>query len=321
MPMQAGKAAAFQALHRRPETFVIANPWDAGTARILTALGFQGALHHQRRPRLHPWPSATPPEASPAIKLSPTPAPSSTPPHLPVAADLENGYGHSPEAAAETIRLAAEAGLVGGSIEDATGDPANPIYGFHHAVERIARRQRPRLARCRFPFMLVARAENLPPRPSRPRRHHPPPPGLRGRRRRSPLRARHHASATTSAPSAPRSSKPVNVLMGIKGAPPLSVTPNLGALGVRRISIGSGFARAALTAFLHAAREVRDHGTFTFAEEHPLHVRTWSNLFEPHGSKSRAHGEAARQPGVQAGPAKSTSFVSTVPAVRPGADW
>lgn len=274
MPTQAEKAATFQALHQRPEPFVIANPWDAGTARILTALGFQAlsttsaglAFTLGRRDGDG---SVTRDEAL-ANARSIVDAT-----ELPVAADLENGYGHSPEAAAETIRLAAQAGLVGGSIEDATGDPANPIYDFAHAVDRIAAA----VAAARslpFPFMLVARAENyLHGRPD-----------LDDTIRR--LQAFEAAGAEVLyAPGITRAedirtlcasvSKPVNVLMGIKGAPPLSVQ-ELGALGVRRVSIGSGFARAALTAFLLAAREVKDHGTFTFTEE-TLYMSELTDLF------------------------------------------
>src|SRR5580700_10640046 len=137
MPTQAEKAAAFQALHQQQEAFVIANPWDAGTARILTGLGFSAlsttsaglAFTLGRRDGTA---SVSRDEALENAKSIVDAT------HLPVAADLENGYGHSPEAAAETIRLAAAAGLVGGSIEDATGDAAHPIYDFNQAVERIA---------------------------------------------------------------------------------------------------------------------------------------------------------------------------------------
>lgn len=276
MPTQAEKAAAFLALHQRPEPFVIANPWDAGTARILTALGFKAlsttsaglAFTLGRRD------AAGCVSRDEALANARSIVDATT---LPVAADLENGYGHSPEAAAETIRLAAQAGLVGGSIEDATGDPANPIYDFHLAVERIHAAAAAAHA-LQFPFMLVARAENyLHGRPD-----------LDDTIRR--LQAFEAAGAEVLyAPGITRAediravcasvSKPVNVLMGIKGVPPLSLG-ELGALGVRRVSLGSGFARAALTAFLHAAREVRDHGTFTFAEE-TLYMSELVALFEP----------------------------------------
>jgi len=276
MPTQAEKAAAFLALHQRPDPFVVANPWDAGTARILTALGFQAlsttsaglAFTLGRRD------AAGCVSRDEALANARSIVDATT---LPVAADLENGYGHSPESAAETIRLAAAAGLVGGSIEDATGDPANPIYDFHLAVERIHAAAAAAHA-LQFPFMLVARAENyLHGRPD-----------LDDTIRR--LQAFEAAGAEVLyAPGITRAediravcasvSKPVNVLMGIKGVPPLSLG-ELGALGVRRVSLGSGFARAALTAFLHAAREVRDHGTFTFAEE-TLYMSELVALFEP----------------------------------------
>jgi 2-methylisocitrate lyase-like PEP mutase family enzyme len=274
MPTQAEKAAAFQSLHRGAEVLVIGNPWDAGTARILTGLGFAAlsttsaglAFTLGRRDGTA---SITRDEALANAKSIVEAT------HLPVAADLENGYGHSPQAAAETIRLAAAAGLVGGSIEDASGDPTHPIYAFQHAVDRItaavaAARTLP------FPFMLVARAENY----------------LHGRPDLDDtikrLQAFEAAGADVlyapgiSKPEEIRTlcasvKKPVNVLMGLKGAVPLSVK-ELGALGVRRISVGSGFARAALTAFLHAAREVHDDGTFTFTEE-TLYISELSDMF------------------------------------------
>ncbi len=264
MPTQAEKAAKFLALHQRPEPFVIANPWDAGTARVLTGLGFLAlsttsaglAFSLGRRDGTG---SVSREEALANAKSIAGAT------ELPVAADLENGYGDRPEDAAETIRMAAEdAGLVGGSIEDATGDPGHPIYDFQHAVERIAAASAAAHA-LPFPFMIVARAENyLHGRPD-----------LDDTIRR--LQAFEAAGAEVlyapgiTAPEDIRTvcasvGKPVNVLMGLKGTAPLSVR-ELGALGVRRISVGSGFARAAMTAFVHAAREVRDHGTFTFADE------------------------------------------------------
>jgi len=234
----------------------VANPWDAGTARILAGLGFQAlsttsaglAFTLGRR-------DGTASVSRDEALANACSIVDST--SLPVAADLENGYGHSPEAAAETIRVAAEtAGLVGGSIEDATGDPDHPIYDFHHAVERIAAA----VAAARalpFPFMLVARAENY----------------LHGRpdlddtlRRLQAFEAAGaevlYAPGITSIEDirtvCASLTRPVNVLMGIKGAPTLSVR-ELGALGVRRVSLGSGFSRAAL--------EVLDQGTFTFTAD------------------------------------------------------
>ena len=274
MPTQAEKAAAFQALHQGPDVLVIGNPWDAGTARILTGLGFAAlsttsaglAFTLGRRDGTA---SVTRDEALANAKSIVEAT------HLPVAADLENGYGHTPEAAAETIRLAAAAGLVGGSIEDASGDAAKPIYEFQHAVDRIAAA----VAEARalpFPFMLVARAENY----------------LYGRPDLDDTIKRLQAFEAAGAevlyaPGITRPEdirtvcasvkKPVNVLMGLKGAVPLSVK-ELGSLGVRRISIGSGFSRAAMTAFFHAAREVHDDGTFTFTEE-TMYMSELADLF------------------------------------------
>jgi 2-methylisocitrate lyase-like PEP mutase family enzyme len=263
MPVpQAAKAERFRALHARPGVFVIPNPWDAGTARILTTMGFEaltttsaGLAFTLGRPDGAGAVSRDEALANAKAIVDAT--------DLPVAADLENGYGDAPEAAAETIRLAAEVGLVGGSIEDTTGDPRRPIYDFQHAVERVAAaavaaRGLP------FPFVLVGRAENF----------------LHGRpdlddtiRR---LQAFEAAGADALfAPGLTRAedirtvcravTRPVNVIMGLKGGS-LSVA-ELAALGVRRISVGSALSRAALGAFVRAAREIKDHGTFGFAQE------------------------------------------------------
>jgi 2-methylisocitrate lyase-like PEP mutase family enzyme len=260
---QAEKAERFRALHAGPGTFVIPNPWDAGTARILVALGFAAltttsaglafALGRQDGAGVVSRDEALANARAIADATD-----------LPVAGDLENGYGDSPEAAAETIRRAGlEAGLVGASIEDATGDPEKPIYDFDHAVERIAAAAEAARA-LPFPFVLVARAENF----------------LHGRAdlddtlRR--LQAFEKAGADALfAPGLTRAEdirtvcaavgKPVNVVMGLKGAA-LSVA-ELAALGVRRISVGSALSRAALGGFVRAAREIQGQGTFTFAEE------------------------------------------------------
>lgn len=275
MPTQAEKAARFQALHQGTEPFVIGNPWDAGSARILTGLGFVALSTTSAGLAFTLGRTDGTASVSRAEALENAKAIAEATP-LPVAADLENGYGHRPEDAAETIRLAAEtAGLVGGSIEDATGDPAKPIYEFHHAVERVAAAAAAAHA-LPFPFMFVARAENyLHGRPD-----------LDDTIRR--LQAFEAAGAEVLyAPGITRPEdirtvcssvgKPVNVLVGIKGAPPLSLR-ELGGLGVRRVSLGSGFARAAMTAFLHAAREVRDQGTFTFTE-HTMYMSEIAALF------------------------------------------
>jgi 2-methylisocitrate lyase-like PEP mutase family enzyme len=275
MLTQAEKAVIFQTLHQQHEIFVIGNPWDAGSALILTALGFQALSTTSAGlaftlGRKDGTASITRCEALANAKSIADAT------GLPVAADLENGYGHAPEEAAETIRLAGEtAGLVGGSIEDASGDSAHPIYDFQHAVERIAAAGAAARA-LPFPFMLVARAENY----------------LHGRpdlddtiRRLQAFEAAGadvlYAPGITN-PDDIRTvcssvSKPVNVLTGMKGAPPLTVK-QLGELGVRRISVGSGFSRAALTAFYHAAREVIEDGTFTFADE-ALYISDLTKMF------------------------------------------
>ncbi len=275
MKTQSEKAAIFQALHERKRPFVIGNPWDAGSARILTSLKYEalsttsaGLAFSLGRKDGTAAVSRAEALANAKCIVEAT--------NLPVAADLENGYGHAPEDAAETIRLAAEAGLVGGSIEDATGDEANPIYEFDHAVERIAAAAEVAKA-LPFPFMLVARAENY----------------LHGRPDLDDTIRRLQAFEKAGAPvlyapglTQPKDiqticasvTKPVNVLMGLKGAPRLTVT-ELGELGVRRISIGSGFSRAALTAFLHAAREVVEEGTFGFADE-SLYISDLTAMFD-----------------------------------------
>jgi 2-methylisocitrate lyase-like PEP mutase family enzyme len=184
---------------------------------------------------------------------------------LPVAADLENGFGHAPEAAAETIRMAGEeAGLVGGSIEDSTGDPSRPIYDFTHAVERIAAAVEAARA-LPFPFVLVGRAENF----------------LHGRPDLDDTIRRLQAFEAAGvdalyAPGLTRPEdirtvcasvgKPVNVVMGLTVARGVSFSvAQLAELGVRRISLGSSLSRAALGGFIRAAREIKEQGTFTFA--------------------------------------------------------
>lgn len=264
MPVsQREKGERFQALHARPGTFVIPNPWDAGTARILTKLGFEALTTTsaglaftlgKRDGAGEVTRDETLANAKAIVDAT----------DLPVAADLENGFGHTPEAAAETIRMAGEvAGLVGGSIEDSTGDPERPIYDFQHAVERVAAAAEAAHA-LPFPFVFVGRAENY----------------LHGRPDLDDTIRRLQAFADVGADClyAPglttaeeiravcaAVSKPVNVIMGRKGSP-FSVA-DLAAMGVRRISVGSAMSRAALGAFLRGAMEIREQGTFRFAED------------------------------------------------------
>lgn len=259
---QHAKAERFRALHEGPGAFVIPNPWDIGTARILAGLGFEAlattsaglAFSLGRRDAEG---AVTRDEALAHARTIVEATP------LPVSADLENGFGDDPEAAAETIRRAAAAGLVGGSIEDATGDPDRPIYAKAQAVERVAAAVEAARA-LPFPFTLTARAENF----------------LYARRDLDDTIARLQAFEAAGADvlyapglrdiAAIRTlcqsvARPVNVVMGLAGAA-LSVEA-LSEAGVRRISVGSALSRAALGALLRAAREIREQGTFGFADE------------------------------------------------------
>jgi len=259
---QAAKAERFQALHARPGAFVIPNPWDAGSARILEKLGFEALTTTSAGLAFVLGRRDGAGEVTRDETLANAKAIADAT-DLPVAADLENGFGHAPEAAAETIRLAGEAGLVGGSIEDSTGSPARPIYDFQQAVERVAAAAEAAHA-LPFPFVLVGRAENF----------------LHGRPDLDDTIRRLQAfeAAGADALFAPGLTwaedirtvcasvgKPINVVMGLKSAS-FSVA-ELAALGVRRISVGSALSRAALGAFVRAAREIREHGTFRFAED------------------------------------------------------
>lgn len=254
------KYQAFRALHERSGAFVIPNPWDAGTARILTVLGFEAlattsAGYAFSVGRKDSAGGLTREEILANAKAIVEAT------ELPVSGDLEDGFGPSPEHCAETIRLAAEVGLVGGSIEDATGDASNPIYDFQLAVERVAEAAKAAHANS---FLLTARTENF----------------LHGRPDLNDTIRRLQAFAEAGAdvlyaPGLPSLEairevcasvdKPVNVVMGLKGAT-FSVD-ELAAVGVKRISVGGAFARAALGAFMRAAQEVKDKGTFTFAAE------------------------------------------------------
>ncbi|PYX31945.1 MAG: 2-methylisocitrate lyase [Acidobacteria bacterium] len=256
---QAEKAERFRALHERPGAFVIPNPWDIGSARILAGLNFQAlatssaasACAIGRRDGL-----LTRDEALTHSRMIVDAT------DLPVSADLENGFGHSPEAVATTIRLAADAGLVGCTIEDTTGDEENPLYDDRLAVERIATAAQAARA-LPFPFILTARAHNL--MFANPR--------LDDTIRR--LQAFEKAGADVlfapglSDIASVRAvcaavSKPVNFMVGIKGKS-FSVS-ELAEAGVKRISLATSLYRAAMTGLLDAAREVNDRGQFTFLD-------------------------------------------------------
>lgn len=260
MPDQREKYERFRALHAGEGAFVIPNPWDAGSARLLASLGFEAlattsAGYAFSKGKLDSFAGLERDEilANAAEIVGAT--------DLPVSADLEDGFGAAPETCAATVALACGIGLVGGSIEDATGDAASPIYELPQAVERV--RAAAEAARG-LPFLLTARAENfLWDRPD-----------LDDTIRR--LQAFSAAGADVLyAPGLPdldairtvcaAVDKPVNVVMGLRG-PRFSVDA-LSAAGVRRISVGGSFARAALGALMRAAQEVRTAGTFDYATE------------------------------------------------------
>jgi 2-methylisocitrate lyase-like PEP mutase family enzyme len=252
---QREKIVRFRALHSRPGIFVIPNPWDAGSARVLAGFGFEALATSSAASAAtlgHDDYGVTRDEALDMARRIVEAV------DVPVAADLENGFGDTPEAAAETIRLALSIGLAGGSIEDAPGG-AKP-YEISQAAERVAAAAE--VARPHG-FVLVARAENY----------------LRGvsdlddtiRR----LQAYEQAGADVLfAPGLPdlaairhvcaSVSKPVNVISGSRGRN--FTVAELADCGVKRISVATSFYRAAMTAFINAAREVREKGTFTYGD-------------------------------------------------------
>ncbi|HVU22502.1 MAG TPA: isocitrate lyase/phosphoenolpyruvate mutase family protein [Opitutus sp.] len=253
----AGKAEKFRALHAAPGAFVFPNPWDPGSARMLAGLGFPalatssaaaaGTLGRRDGDVTRDEAIAMAGAIARAVDV-------------PVAADLENGFGDAPEFVAETIRLAAAAGLVGGSIEDATGRADEPVYEIGFATERVAAA----VAAARslpFPFVLTARAENL----------------IRGRPDLEDTIARLQAYDRAGADvlfapglrdlAAVRRvcaavSKPVNFMNGLKGA--WFTVDALAAAGVKRISVAASLYRLAMTALRDAAVEMRDGRTFGF---------------------------------------------------------
>jgi 2-methylisocitrate lyase-like PEP mutase family enzyme len=258
MKSQLEKAEDFRRLHQGP-CFIIPNPWDAGSARILASLGFSalastgaGFAFSQGLPDFAPGMEAMLEHLRILVAAT----------DLPLSADLENGYGHTPEAVARTVRLAAECGVVGGSIEDATGDGAQPIYDLSLAADRIraaaeAARQLP------FPFTLTARAENF----------------IYGRPdlKDTITRLQAYQQAGADVLFAPglqsvediatvvrEVDRPVNVVMGFQGVQ-LDLA-RLADLGVKRVSVGGSLARAAYGALMGAGRELKEQGTFRYAD-------------------------------------------------------
>lgn len=257
MRTQAEKAGMFRALHERDGVFLIPNPWDVGSARLLAQMGFEALATSSAG---FAFSIGKPDSAVGRDAMLAHVAAVAAAVDLPVSGDLENGYGDTPEDAAQTILLAASAGLVGGSIEDATGRAADPIYEINLAVERIAAAAAAAHA-LPFPFTLTARCENF----------------LYGRADLDDtiLRLRAYQEAGADVLYAPGLAtydeiaeviraveRPVNVL----ATPQLEVSV-LAGIGVRRISVGSTLARVALTAFVNAATEMRDRGTFRFGAD------------------------------------------------------
>lgn len=263
MPDAATRAAAFQALHAGPDTIVTPACWDAGTARLLTGLGFRalettsaGLAWSLGRPDGHGVTREATLANARAI-LAAT--------HLPVSADLEAGFGPRAEDVADTIRLAAEAGLVGGSIEDSSGLPGAPLFDLAEAVDRMAAAAETASA-LPFPFTLTARCQGL-----RQGRH-------QGRLGLEQVirRLQSYAAAGADVVYAPGLTRlqdvrtmcaavevPVAVLTGGLGA--AFTVAELADAGVRRVTLGSTLARAALGGVLAAARELAGPGTCGFA--------------------------------------------------------
>jgi len=272
MRTQAEKGSAFRALHERESAFIIPNPWDVGTARLLAYLGFEALATTSAG---YAFSVGQRDKTISRDRMMRHVGAIASGSELPVSGDLESGFGDDPETVAETIRLAAEAGLVGGSIEDATNRPSDPIYEHQRAVERVraaadAARSLP------FPFTLTARAENyLVGRPD-----------LKDTIKR--LQTYQEAGAdvlyapVTYEQGRHRRCGPFPRSPGERsdGAARHSAEPCVAfRLGVKRISVGSALSRAALGAFLRAAREMRETGTFTFADD-AVSYREISAMFE-----------------------------------------
>ena len=259
MRTQAEKTAAFRTLHQRPGCFLIPNPWDAGTAKILAGLGYEalattslGVANLLGRANGKVSRAEVIANAREIVEAT----------DLPVNADLENCFAHEPAAAAETIRLAAEAGLAGGSIEDYSGDAKAAIYDFDLSVERV--RAAVTVAKSLpVPFVLKARAENL----------------IRGRNEMADTirRLKAYAAAGAEVLYAPglrtaaeiravveAIDRPLNVVTG--WLEPGITVAEVAAAGAKRISVGGALNRLALAAFVDAARAMKEEGSFAWMQ-------------------------------------------------------
>ena len=260
MKTQKQKAEAFRALHARKGAFIIPNPFDVGTARILERLGFEALATTSAG---YAFSSGVPDNQVGRESMISHLASICVSTDLPVSADLENGFGDDPNTVAETIRRAAAAGVAGGSIEDSINRPGENLYEFAKAVDRVraaveAARSLP------FPFTLTARCESFLLGIA----------DLKDTIRR--LQAYQEAGAdvlyapcitsreeiTAIVSSVDR---PVNFLMGTQ--PHRYSLAELAEMGVKRVSVGSALSTVALGAFLRGAREMKDHGTFNYTAE------------------------------------------------------
>jgi 2-methylisocitrate lyase-like PEP mutase family enzyme len=260
MLSQTEKAVAFRALHERPGAFIIPNPWDPGTARLLAALGFE-AIATTSLGLANMLGRADSAVTRSEVLANCRDIAAAT--DLPVNADLENCFAHAPEAAAEAIRLAAEAGAVGGSIEDFTGDAVDSIYDLDLAVARV--RAAAEVAHgLPIPFLLTARAENL----------------LHGRNDMADttrrLQAYEAAGADVLYAPGLRNlaevrqvvgavKRPVNVVTG--WLDPDITAAQLAEAGAKRISVGGALSRLALAAFVDAGRAMQAEGSFAWMRE------------------------------------------------------
>jgi len=260
MRNQTEKALAFRALHERPGAFIIPNPWDAGTAKLLAALGFEALATTSLGLANMLGRADSAVTRDEVIENCRTIAAATD---LPVNADLENCFAHAPAAAADTIRLAAEAGVAGGSIEDFTGDRANPIYQFELAVARV--RAAVEVAHALpVPFLLTARAENL---------LHGPHDLAEVVRR---LQAYEAAGADVLYAPGLRNLEEVRQVVGAVKRPFNVVTgwldPDITAVqlaeaGAKRISVGGALSRLALARFVEAGRVMKDMGSFAWMRD------------------------------------------------------
>lgn len=268
MRSYAEKAKAFRDLHERPGAFIIPNPWDAGTAKLLAALGFEAlATTSLGLANMLGHPNGAVSREETLANCRDIAAATD----LPVNADLENGYAHDPEEAAKVYPQAAEAGIVGGSIEDATGDPKEPIYPFDLAVERVRAAVKAAHA-LPVPFFLTARAENL----------------IRGRMEMADtirrLQAYEAAGADVLYAPGLRTvaevrqvtsalKKPFNVVTG--WLEPDITAAQLAEAGAKRISVGGALSRLAMARFLDAARAMKDQGSFAWMPDMASPKEVW----------------------------------------------